>query len=220
MPVPDKYLADFDEHCIYHVYNRTNNNEKLFLNDENRAFFLRKYKQHLSAYTDTYCWCLLPNHFHFLIRIKPLSTITGSITTKPESDRTITENKLILKQCTLSEFIEQGFKRFFQSYSLAFNKTHNRKGNLFYRPFKRLEVIRESHFTNTIIYIHANPLKHKLTDNFETYHWSSYKSYISDAPSDLLREEVIDWFGNKDQFIKAHYDLTQYYYDSDISIEE
>ena len=39
MPIPEKYLADFDENGIYHVYNRTNNMERLFLSDENRHFF-------------------------------------------------------------------------------------------------------------------------------------------------------------------------------------
>ena len=41
MPIPLKYLAEFNENGIYHVYNRTNNREKLFLNDENRQFFLK-----------------------------------------------------------------------------------------------------------------------------------------------------------------------------------
>lgn len=220
MPIPEKYLADFEEHGIYHVYNRTNNNEKLFLNDANRSFFLEKYKHHLSPYVDTYCWCLLPNHFHFLLRIKPIETIVESIHAKPASDRSITENKLIMQQCTLSEFIEQAFKRFFQSYSLAFNKVHRRKGNLFYRPFKRVMVEKKSHFTSAVVYIHANPLRHQLTKNFTTYKWSSWKSYISDAPSQLLRQEVLDWFGCKEQFIKAHHDLTQHYHDSNVSIED
>ena len=42
MPIPAKYLADFTENGIYHIYNRTNNKEKLFLSNENRLFFLKK----------------------------------------------------------------------------------------------------------------------------------------------------------------------------------
>jgi hypothetical protein len=44
MPIPEKYIADFEEGEIYHVYNRTNNREQLFLTDENRSFFLRRKK--------------------------------------------------------------------------------------------------------------------------------------------------------------------------------
>lgn len=55
---------------FYHVYNRTNNKELLFKEHENYFFFLRKYKQYLSSYIDTYAYCLMPNHFHFLIKVK------------------------------------------------------------------------------------------------------------------------------------------------------
>jgi REP element-mobilizing transposase RayT len=220
MPIPEKYMADFEENGIYHVYNRTNNQEKLFLSDENRLFFLRKYKEHLSAYLDTYCWCLLPNHFHFLVRVKSHKQIAAIIKAKEFNDRSLTEKKFLENLCTISELAEHGFKRFFQSYSLAFNKVHQRKGNLFYKPFKRVVVDKEAHFTQAIIYIHANPVKHRIIKDFTTYQWSSWKSYLSVAPTDLLRDEVLDWFGNKEQFIKAHNDLTQYYYESDISIED
>ncbi|MBK9571111.1 MAG: transposase [Chitinophagaceae bacterium] len=93
MPIPKKYLANFDEQGIYHVFNRTSNREKLFLSDENRHFFLKKYTQHLSDYLDTYCWCLLPNHFHFLIRIKAHKTLLTLIKKKESGDLSLTEKK-------------------------------------------------------------------------------------------------------------------------------
>jgi len=220
MPIPVKYLADFDEHGIYHVYNRTNNHEKLFLTDENYLFFLKKYKEHLSSYVDTYCWCLLPNHFHFLIRVKSYKAINETIQSKTFNNRSLTEKKFLENLYNISQLIEHAFKRFFQSYALSFNKVNHRKGNLFYKPFKRVEVNKELHFIQTIIYIHANPAKHRLMKDFTKYNWSSWSSYMSDAPSQLLRQEVIDWFGNKEQFIKAHKELTQYYYETDVSIEE
>jgi hypothetical protein len=103
---------------------------------------------------------------------------------------------------------------------MAFNKMYNRAGNLFHRPFKRVQVNKESHFTQAVIYIHANPLKHKLVTDFTNYYWSSWKALISDSTTQLLRKELIDWFGTREQLIKAHYDLSQYYYDSEIAIEE
>lgn len=220
MPIPEKYLADFEELGIYHIYNRTNNNDRLFYTDENRVFFLKQYKKYLSPFLDTYCWCLLPNHFHFLVRIKPIKSIQNSILIKDLNDRSLIEKRFIDGQSNISELIEHAFRRFFQSYSLAFNKAFNRKGNLFYKPFKRIEVKKESHFTQYIVYIHANPLKHGLIKNFDQYQWSSWSTYLSDAPTNLLRKEVIDWFGNKEQFVKAHVDLIQYYYNIDVSIEE
>jgi len=140
MPIPQKYLADFEEAGIYHVYNRTNNKEPLFLNDENCLFFLKRYKELLFLYTDTYCWSLLSNHFHFLIKIKPAKDIKAFLFAKPAAETTITEKKYLKNEITISELIEQAFKRLFQSYALAFNGMYNRKGNLFYRPFKRIRI--------------------------------------------------------------------------------
>src|SRR6185437_5989232 len=158
MPIPEKYIADFEEDEIYHVYNRTNNKEKLFLTDENRVFFLRRYKEMLAPFVDTYCWNLLPDHFHLLIRIKSEKLIIDYLQCKPNEALTATERRFLAsrvanlskvgnpgnREITFGELIEQAFKRFFQSYALAFNKQHNRHGNLFYKPFKRVKIENDS----------------------------------------------------------------------------
>lgn len=79
----------------------------------------------------------------------------------PETDR-----KFMKGEITVGELVEHTFKRFFQSYALAFNKVNNRKGNLFYQSFRRILVEKESQFTSNITYIHLNPVKHGLTDDF------------------------------------------------------
>jgi putative transposase len=199
MPIPKKYLADFEEHKIYHVFNRTNNKEKLFLSDENHRFFLKKYSEYLSPLSETIAWCLLTNHFHFLIRIKSEELIKSVLKQRDHEFLSATERSYLNGDVNLSELTESIFKRFFQSYALAFNKIHNRKGNLFYKPFKRLEVVDESHFTRVIIYIHTNPTKHGFVKDFSTWKWSSYKIILTDNESEILK-----WFGGKDQFIKLH----------------
>ncbi len=199
MPIPKKYLADFEEHKIYHVFNRTNNKEKLFLSDENHRFFLKKYSYYLSPFSETIVWCLLSNHFHFLIKIKSEELIKTDLQSRTEESLSATEKGFLKGDINLSELIESAFKRFFQSYALAFNKVHKRKGNLFYKPFKRLEVIDESHFTQVIIYIHTNPVKHGFTRDFSTWKWSSYQTILAENDS-----EILNWLGGKDQFVKLH----------------
>lgn len=220
MPVQQKYFVDFNEEGIYHVYNRTNNKEKLFLSDENRYFFLTKYKQYLSPILDTYSWCLLPNHFHFLIKIKSLTKLLANFQNMNRRYLTSTEKKFLAGQIDTSVLAEQTFKRFFQSYSLSFNKYTKRKGNLFYRPFKRLEIIKDSHFTQAMVYIHANPMKHKIVKDFTTYRWSSWQHLINDKYSSPLKKEIMKWFGNKQRFIQTHMEMSEYYYQSNISIED
>jgi len=180
MSINPKYLVDFQEFGIYHVFNRTNNKEKLFLSDENRNFFPRKYAEYLHPFTETFAWCLLDNHFHFLIRIKSLEKIKATLNSSELSELSATKKKFLKDTISCSELIEHAFKRFFQSYALAFNKVHNRKGNLFYKPFKRVEIKNESHFTQAIIYIHTNPAKHFVSKDFTKWKWSSYQAILSD----------------------------------------
>lgn len=59
----------------YHILSRAVGNEQLFLTEENYRFFLERYKKYVSPVADTFCYCLLPNHFHFLVRIKEASAI-------------------------------------------------------------------------------------------------------------------------------------------------
>jgi len=190
------------------------------LSDENHHFFLRKYKEYLSPYLETYAWCLLSNHFHFLVRVKSFESITSTLNSIETTSLTITEKKFLNNELNLSELIEGSFKRFFQSYALAFNKMHKRKGNLFYKPLKRLEVGSESHFNQAIVYIHANPVKHKIIKDFTTWKWSSYQAILSSTSTNLIRNEVLKWFGGKEQFIKTHLEMTRFYYDNGISIED
>ncbi len=121
---------------------------------------------------------------------------------------------------TTSELIERLFKRFFQSYSLSFNKANNRKGNLFYKCFKRVLIEKESHFTQVIVYIHANPVKHHIVSDFTKYEWSSWRDLLFNQRTELLRDEMMDWFGGSALFIKVHIELTKFYYESGVSIED
>lgn len=55
---------------FYHIYNHANGNENLFIEEENYHFFLQQWDKYISPIADTYAYCLIPNHIHFLIRIK------------------------------------------------------------------------------------------------------------------------------------------------------
>jgi hypothetical protein len=55
---------------IYHVYNRGINKERIFKEEENYHFFLKRYQHYVSLFVDTYAYCLMPTHFHFVVRIK------------------------------------------------------------------------------------------------------------------------------------------------------
>ena len=191
MPVNKKYLAIFQPDEIYHVYNRTNNKELLFRSDENYFYFPKQFNFYISPIAETFAWNLLPNHFHFLIRIKSVAEIVSWISTLPKEKQTKTEQHF-LSDNNINTIIEIEFKRLFTSYAMAFNKMHNRNGNLFSRTFKRVAIIKDSQFTQAIIYIHANAQKHQLVKDFTAYSWSSYHSFISNKSTKVLRAEVLE----------------------------
>ena len=54
----------------FHVYNRGNNKETIFKTEENYYYFLSLWKKYIEPVAQTFCYSLLPNHFHFFIRIR------------------------------------------------------------------------------------------------------------------------------------------------------
>lgn len=220
MGIPGKYKAPFIENGIYHVYNSTNNKELLFRNDENRIFFLKKFDLYALPFLDVFSWNLLPNHFHLCVKIKPYDEISDYLNTRCSKELCLSEKKFLQQKTTVHQLLENVFKRFFVSYAMSFNNLYNRKGNLFHRPFKHIRVNKDSQFTQTVIYINANAIKHNLVKKIEEYKWSSYNSILSDKPTKLLRKELLNWLGGRAQFIKLHKEQTAYYYSCDASLDD
>jgi len=164
----------------YHIFNRGVNRTNIFYKSANYYHFLRLYEQYIDPIAETYAYCLLKNHFHLLVRIK-----------NPNPDRVL-----------LPPF--RYFSHLFNAYSQAVNKQEKRTGTLFERPFHRLEVDTEEYFRQLITYIHTNPVKHRFTEDYRYYPWSSYWKILSPKKIKLNREQVITWFKNENEFILNH----------------
>lgn len=167
---------------FYHIYNRGINGDKLFYEDDNYNYFLKLYNSHIDVIADTYGYCLMKNHFHFLIRIKEENEVLTSPIKAPH----------------------QYFSNLFNAYTKAINKKYNRNSSLFQRTFKRKLIDNDSYFKKLVLYINTNPVHHQICEDAQDYAWSSYKSHISCMPTNIKREEVIDWFDNIDNFISVH----------------
>jgi REP element-mobilizing transposase RayT len=206
MGIPKKYKAPFEENELYHVYNRTNNKEPLFIEDADRHLFLNRFFLYTTPFLETFSWNLLQNHFHLYVRVKPADEIINYLSTKHKKDLCSTEIKFLNHETTLHKLIDNTFKRLFISYATCFNTTYGRKGNLFHRPFKHVVTEHGDQFSKTIIYINANAIKHKLVMSIEDHKWSSYHTIISEKPTTLLKKEILDWFGGKAKFMELHKD--------------
>jgi putative transposase len=147
------------------------------------------------------------NHFHLLVRIKSAEIITQNILQIPEIKRVLSHCHFLALPEEDRDFhsvIERQFTRLFTSFAMIFNHAQQRRGNLFYRPFKRVEVGDENHLIWLVYYIHSNPKKHGILKGFQQYRWSSYATFLSDSTTNLMRTEVLEWFCGLERFISFH----------------
>ncbi|MEO9872790.1 transposase [Ekhidna sp.] len=110
----------------------------------------------------------------------------------------------VLNPDRVSKYISLQFSHFFNGYTQAINKQNDRTGKLFELPFRRIEVNNDAYLSMLIYYIHSNPQKHGLIDDFREWPHSSYHSHLSDRPTSLSREEVVEWFGNRKAYLDFH----------------
>lgn len=178
----------------YHIYNHANGRENIFSEAENYRFFLEKYDLYVSPVADTLAWCLMPNHFHLLVQIKDENTLLSKAFPKFQT----------LEKLTTSNGISKQFSNLFSSYSQAYNKKYKRRGSLFMKNFKRSAVDTEGYFSKIIHYVHANPVHHGFVKAIPDWRWSSYHIILSDAPTMINREKVLNWFGGKEGFVQYH----------------
>jgi hypothetical protein len=57
---------------------------------------------------------------------------------------------------------------------------------------------------NLIIYVHRNPKHHEFTNDFTTYRWSSYNSFVSGKGESFIINEVLELFDGVENFKFLH----------------
>jgi REP element-mobilizing transposase RayT len=179
---------------FYHVYNRANGNEKIFADEGNYHFFLSKYINYISPIAHSYCYCLMPNHFHFLVKIKK----------EQEVRNFFNRTKNLQGFQNPAGLVSNQFSKFFNSYVKAFNKQQSRKGSLFMKNFKRKKITDEKYLRKLVHYIHYNPVEAYLCRKPTEWKFSSYNELIDEKINFLAKNEVISWFEDKENFIYCH----------------
>lgn len=159
---------------IYHVFNRGNNSQRIFFKPENYWYFMKGVNRYLIPRCDLLAWCLMPNHFHFLIQA-----------TK-ESEIVIQDGSFERQQ------FSQGIKQLLSSYTKAINKQEGRTGSLFQQKTKASCVTngQGGYAQAAFHYIHQNPMKAKLVEKMEDWEYSSFREYIGLRTESLCNFEV------------------------------
>ena len=172
-----------EKDIIYHLYNKGNNGQKIFFNRDNYIFFLQKVRKHLYPYCDILAYCLMPNHFHFLIYANKITE--GTKTHGNRSVSVFSENLRIM----------------LSSYTRAINIQEGRTGSLFQQNSKIKPINDIFHGKiskpNQIgydyycfHYIHNNPVSAGLVSKKEDWEFSSYQDYIGIRNGSLTNKDL------------------------------
>lgn len=120
------------------------------------------------------CYCLMPNHFHFLL------------------------------QQRLDNGISKFMSQFQNSYTRAFNTQVNRSGSLFDRQFKAVRVYDDEQLLHVSKYIHLNPLTgHVVKSEKEliNFPWSSLPEYLMIKTNNICNlKEILSRFKSRSEY--------------------
>jgi len=202
--MPSKYVVrNFAEDSYYHVFNRGVEKRNIFLDEEDYTTLqsylfkylqpiekvaekypdtpVRLYGKNLSEEVELVAYCLMPNHFH-----------------------------LLLKQNT-KDGVSKLLKRVTNAYTLYFNQKNDRIGGLMQGRFRAAGIDNESLFIHLVRYIHLNPVVSGLTQDLTSYRRSSYGDYLgqpAELPSS--KSKVLSYFPSVGAFKGFHEDQIDY----------
>jgi REP element-mobilizing transposase RayT len=174
---------------IYHIYNQGNNRQVIFKDYEDYTNFLNKVRKFVTPYGDRLAYCLMPNHFHFLIN------------TTEKSSETISQGNIEVTR------ISNGFRLISSHYAQDFNKKYNQSGSLFRQKTKSKIMLHHHQAFICFQYIHQNPWKAGLVDKMEKWQSSSFQDYAELRNGSLCKKEVTFDLINlsRDNFLEESY---------------
>jgi len=181
-------IKQYGADCLYHLYNRGVNKTDIFIDANDYKYFLRELQlllnpkslgtnfsnrsDDISSQVKCLCFCLMSNHYHLLI------------------------------YQNISEGITNLMRRLATSYSMYFNKKHDRLGPLFQGRYKAVKVESNEQALHVSRYIHTNPLDLKFynLNNLSKYRYSSYPDYLGKFRYTWVEKDIIlNQFGTSKQ---------------------
>lgn len=152
---------------FYHVYNRGNNKKPIFFSRENYLLFLRKMRRHVKGYSKIIAYCLMPNHFHWLIFVE-------------NSPRHLEDvNPLNQQIGTL-----------LSSYTQALNNRYDRTGSIFQQSTQSILIDSRLQALACFHYIHQNPIRAGLVNGLGEWPYSSLPDYSGRRNGTLVDKDV------------------------------
>lgn len=133
--------------ALYHLTARGNRKEDIYLQDDDRTYFLEILGRTVRRYNwICHGYCLMDNHFHLLIET-------------PDANLSL------------------GMRQLNGVYTQYFNRSHDKAGHLFQGRFKSILVEKDSHLLELSRYIVLNPVRGKMVNHPGEWEWSNYRPF-------------------------------------------
>ena len=171
-------MIPFVHGSTYHIYNRGNNRQVVFFEAGNYVYFLRGVRKYLLPAVDVIAYCLMPTHYHLLVRVKDLEKQTSEVFLDPE------QTSEVLKTSEVS--VSKAMMRLSVSYTKAINKRFCRTGSLFEGTFQAKHIAHSRHLLHLCRYIHGNPVKDGLVPDPGDWQYSNYLEWIGERDGSLV----------------------------------
>ena len=156
---------------LYHICNRGNNSQPIFYNGNDYQQFVDSSYKYLVPNCQILAWCLMPNHFHFLLEANEKSL------------------EPIIWGGNEMTSLTNGFQLLQSNYAKLINNKINRTGSLFQQKTKAKFLENKNYAMTAFRYIHQNPVKANLVDKMEDWNYSSYNEYCG-LPSSIKLSNV------------------------------
>ncbi|MCJ7679991.1 MAG: transposase [Candidatus Aminicenantes bacterium] len=150
---------------FYHVLNRGNNKRKIFKDDMDYELFKYMMFEAVKRYEiSIYAYCLMPNHFHFLIKSR------------------------------IDHHLSRSMHWLFTTHAKRYHRFHGTVGHIWQERFRAFLVQDDNHFLTVMRYIERNPLRAQLVEKVQDWPWTSLSEklgsrfLVSDPPVVLPKE--------------------------------
>jgi putative transposase len=155
----------------------------LILEKEKRIEFFRQLRNQGQQLVEILSYCLMPNHFHFLLRQQ------------------------------LDNGISRFLSNFANSYTRYFNTKYQRTGALFQGIFKAVRIENDEQLVHVSRYIHLNPVLSFLVneENLEEYLWSSLPEFLDIEKREICSTgPILSFFSSKNKYREFVHDQIDY----------
>jgi REP element-mobilizing transposase RayT len=160
--MPQQHVQ-FVQGSHYHLYNRGAGRASVFVDDTDYRDFLLRFKGYVARYqVQVIAYCLMPNHFHFLVRQDGIHRASLPV------------------QYTCNGYVQR------------FNQRHRRQGTLFQGRYSVRRVTDDIYLRHLCRYIHANPVKDGFAARPDLWPYSNYLEWAGQRPGNLVDSTFIE----------------------------